>query len=312
MTKRKFLIDTDTASDDAVALIMALQHPDIEVEAITVVSGNVEIEQGVRNALYTAELCGSDVPVYQGALRPLSREPIYAHSVHGSDGLGDMNYPPPRCGPAQGHGAEVIVETIRANPGLVLVTLGPLTNVAMALEKAPEIAVDVSSCVIMGGVACTVGNITPAAEFNIWVDPEAARVVLRSGIPSTLSPLNVSRKAIFTREWYEKLVEVDTPLTRLIKMRMEDRFERDPDLRMLMYDQLAVATLIDPTLFKMEELYVDVDINHGINYGVSVGGSKLWPGAQGARKIQVEHDVDWDRFINLYIERMTRPVPARD
>jgi purine nucleosidase len=183
LTKRKFVIDTDTASDDAVALIMALKHPGVEVEAITIVAGNVEIDKCVRNALFTVELCGSKVPVYRGADRPLRREPVHAHLVHGEDGLGNMNYPPPKSIEAEGYGPNVIVDTIRANPGLVLVTLGPLTNVALALEKDPTIASQVSRCVIMGGVACTVGNITPAAEFNVWVDPEAAKTVFHSGLP---------------------------------------------------------------------------------------------------------------------------------
>jgi len=193
MTKRRFLIDSDSASDDVVALMMALRHPDIEVEAITVVAGNVEVDQCARNALYTAELCGSDVPVYRGAERPLRREPVHAHEVHGSDGLGDMNYPPPKRSVAAGFAPDVIVETIDAHPGLVLVTLGPLTNIALALERAPSIATRVSRCVVMGGVACTVGNITPAAEYNVWVDPEAAQIVFQSGLPIEMVGWELSR-----------------------------------------------------------------------------------------------------------------------
>lgn len=181
--KTPFLIDTDTASDDAVALILALREPAVEVVAITIVAGNVAVGQGSRNARYTVELCGTAVPVYEGALKPLARPPIDASFFHGQDGLGDQGYPPPQAAPAKGYAPDVLVERIRERPGLVLVTLGPLTNVALALQQAPDIAAKVSRCVVMGGAACTVGNVTPAAEYNIWCDPEAARIVFRSGLP---------------------------------------------------------------------------------------------------------------------------------
>jgi purine nucleosidase len=180
---RAFLIDTDTASDDAVALLMALRHPDVRVAAITVVSGNVPLHLAVRNALITAELCGSDVPVYAGADRPLLRPASFAQHFHGMDGLGDQGYADPRGTPQAQHAVEAMIETIRANPGLTLVTLGPLTNVALAVSRAPGIVDLVERCVVMGGAANTVGNSTPAAEFNIWHDPDAAAIVFRSGLP---------------------------------------------------------------------------------------------------------------------------------
>lgn len=176
------IVDTDTASDDAVALIMALRAPGVDVKAITVVAGNVPLLQGSRNARFTVELCESDVPVYEGAARPLLREAYSATYFHGEDGLGDQGYPPPRRPPASGHAAAILIDTIRTHPGLTLVTLGPLTNVALALLQAPDVAAKVGRCVVMGGAACTVGNVTPAAEYNIWCDPEAARICFRSGM----------------------------------------------------------------------------------------------------------------------------------
>ena len=181
-----FLIDTDTASDDAVALIMALRSASVRVAAITTVAGNVPVRQATRNALYTAELCGSDVPVYQGADKPLTRLLNTAEWFHGFDGLGDRGYPLPSRPAEKTHAVEAIIATIRANPDLTLVTLGPLTNVALALAQAPDIAHNVGRCVVMGGAPCCVGNVTPAAEYNIWVDPEAARIVLHSGLPVEL------------------------------------------------------------------------------------------------------------------------------
>ena len=183
---RTFLIDTDTASDDAVALIMALRAPEVRVAAITVVAGNVPVQQATRNALYTVELCGANLPVHQGAEKPLLRAYENATWFHGRDGLGDHNYPVPKRAAEKTHAVDAIIETIEANPGLVLVTLGPLTNVALAVSRKPSIGAQVSRCVIMGGNPCCEGNVTPAAEYNMWVDPEAARIVMHSGLPVEL------------------------------------------------------------------------------------------------------------------------------
>src|SRR5260370_1290009 len=183
---RTFLIDTHTASDDAVALIMALRAPDVRVVAITTVAGNVPVPQSTRNALYTVELCGANVPVYTGADKPLLRTYQNATWFHGRDGLGEHNYPAPRQSAARGHAVDAIIEAVEANPGIVIVTLAPLTNLALALAKKPEMAAKVGRCVIMGGAPCCEGNVTPAAEYNIWVDPEAASIVMRSGLPFEL------------------------------------------------------------------------------------------------------------------------------
>jgi purine nucleosidase len=168
---RVFLIDTDTASDDAVALIMAIHAPDVRVAAITTVAGNVDVDQATRNALYTVELCGSDIPVYSGAGKPLLRAHQNARWFHGNDGLGNRGYPPPQRVPEERPAVEAITETVEANPGLVVVTLGPLTNLALALALKPSIVAKVGRCVIMGGAPCCEGNVTPAAEFNMWADP---------------------------------------------------------------------------------------------------------------------------------------------
>ena len=144
-------------------------------------------------------------------------------------------------------------------------------------------------------------------------DPEAARVTLRSGIPIMLSPLNVSRKTALTKAWYEEMVVSDTPITALLRETMGPNFDREPDRVWLMYDQVAMASLIDPTLVTTTELIVDVDIAHGIDYGVSVGGEEPWPGAQGANRMKVQHDLDWPRFIEMFVARVRAPLraPAR-
>jgi purine nucleosidase len=192
---RSFLIDTDTASDDAVAIMMALAQPDVRVLGLTTLAGNVGLDPATRNALLTAEICGSDVPVFAGAGGPLTRALKDAHWFHGKDGLGDHGYPAPKRGPEREHAIEAIVRLAHAEPGLTLVTLGPLTNIALALARDPEIAAKIGRCVVMGGAPCCEGNVTPAAEYNIWVDPEAARAVFRSKLPIEMVGWHVSRGA---------------------------------------------------------------------------------------------------------------------
>ena len=190
---RKFLIDTDTASDDAVAIMMALAAPDVSVLALTTVAGNVSLEQATRNALVTAEICGSNVPVFVGAGAPLTRAHDHAHWFHGKDGLGDHGYPAPKRAPEREHAVDAILRLAGDEPGLTLVTLGPLTNIALVIARDPAIAGRIGRCVVMGGAPCCEGNVTPAAEYNIWVDPEAARMVFRSGLPIEMVGWHVSR-----------------------------------------------------------------------------------------------------------------------
>lgn len=210
----RMLIDTDTASDDAVALVMALRNPAVRVEAITVVAGNVPLEQGVQNALYTAEICGAAVPVYAGRAAPLLRPLETAQQVHGGDGMGDIGLPVRGRAPAPGHAADVLIERISREPGqLTLVTLGPLTNVALALLRAPELARQVARCVVMGGASDGYGNITPASEYNFWADPEAARIVFGSGMPITMVGWDISRRyAVFNQAEAMRVRAIGTPL----------------------------------------------------------------------------------------------------
>ena len=190
---RNFLIDTDTASDDAVAIIMALAEPSVKVLGLTTVAGNVGLKQATRNALLTAEICKSDVPVFMGADTPLKRPHDHAHWFHGKDGLGDHGYKAPKRKPEREPAVDAILRLAEAEPGLTLVTLGPLTNIALALERDPKLAERIGRCVLMGGAPCCEGNVTPAAEYNIWVDPEAARAVFRSKLKIEMIGWHVSR-----------------------------------------------------------------------------------------------------------------------
>ncbi|HMM27797.1 MAG: nucleoside hydrolase [Chloroflexota bacterium] len=273
---RKMIIDTDTASDDAVAIMMALQTPGIEVEAITVVGGNMPVEQGSINARYTVELCGKDVPVYNGADLPLTREVYRAYFFHGPDGMGGMNYQTTRP-VAPGHAVEVLIDTIKANPGIILVTLGPMTNVALAIAQAPEIVANVSRCVVMGGAACTVGNITPAAEYNIWCDPEAARMCFRSGLPIEMVGWELCRgEANLTDEDMRYCKEViNTPLSHFAvdcnfsALATNREWLGDPGLGLP--DPVAMAIAIDPTICtRSSKHYVDVECDGTFTRGMTV------------------------------------------
>ena len=196
MTRRAFLIDTDTASDDAVALWMALRDPSVEVLAITVVAGNVPLDQAVQNALFTVEQAGvGAVPVHVGAATPLERPLFTAQFVHGQDGMGDIGLPLAGRTPAAGDAVDVLVDTILTHPPgtITLVTLGPLTNVARAFQRDPTVATRLDSLVIMGGTADAVGNVSAVAEFNVFVDPEAAAIVFASSAPITMVGWDVSR-----------------------------------------------------------------------------------------------------------------------
>ena len=309
---RTFLIDTDTASDDAVALIMALRAPDVRVAAITVVAGNVDLEQATRNALYTVELCGADVPVFSGAAKPLLRTYQNATWFHGGDGLGDHNYPAPHQSAQRLHAVDAIIQTIDANPGLVLVTLGPLTNIALALSKLPGIAAKVSRCVIMGGAPCCEGNVTPAAEYNIWVDPEAARMVMSSGLSVELIGWQLCRADAVLRE--REIEYVQAFNTKLAHFAIEcNRHARAAykiqtgEDGICLPDPVAMCLALDSTVgTDWSEHYVDVETQSELTRGMTVvdrlnvaeddRNRAVWTPALQGRKASVCWSIDNKRW----------------
>ena len=273
---RAFLIDTDTASDDAVALIMALRAPDVRVVAITTVAGNVPVLQSTRNALYTVELCGANVPVYTGADKPLLRTYQNATWFHGHDGLGDHNYPAPGQSAASGHAVDAIIEAIEANPGIVIVTLAPLTNLALALAKKPEIAAKVGRCVVMGGAPCCEGNVTPAAEYNIWVDPEAARMVMNSGLPIELVGWHLCRgDAVVCEDDMARILGFNTQLAKFAiecnsHARTAYKVQTGED-GISLPDPVAMSIALDPTIgAEWSEHYLDVETQSELTRGMTV------------------------------------------
>ena len=270
------LIDTDTASDDAVALIMALGSKTSRVIAITTVAGNVPVQQATRNALYTAQLCGSNAPVYQGSEKPLARRLSPAEWFHGHDGLGDHGYPPPQRSPEKQHAVDAIIATVRNNPGILIVTLGPLTNIALALAQAPDLVSNVGRCVIMGGAPCCEGNVTPAAEYNMWVDPEAARMVFQSGLPIEMVGWQLCRgPAVIAPPDIEFVANIGTELAHFaIECNSTARqayLTQTGEDGISLPDPVAMSIALDPSIAtESSQHYVDIETATELTRGMTV------------------------------------------
>lgn len=301
---RRFLIDTDTASDDAVALLMALRYPGIQIEAITVVAGNVPLDQAVQNALYTVELCGASAPVYAGLARPLMVPLHTAQNVHGRDGMGDIGLPLQGRVPATGHAVDVLIETINRFDGEIeLVSLGPLSNLACALLLDPSLAGKVKSYTMMGGIGQGYGNVNELAEYNIWADPEAARIVFESGLPITMVGWDISRL-------YAAFDKVESARFRSIGTRFAefsvdiqgavDAFAQS-ETHLVGYDlpdPIAMAVALDPSVATdVRYLPVTVDIHSPLGRGQTVVDHLKMTGKQPNAHVVLT--ADRTRFLDL-------------
>ena len=274
----RVIIDTDPGVDDAFALLLAMRSPELKIEGITAVAGNVPLELTLPNALRMVEIAGrTDIPVAAGAKGPLTRRLVTAAYVHGENGLGGAVFPEPKTKPASEPAAEFIRGTVRKHPGeITLITIGPLTNVAMALNMDPDLTGMIPRIVMMGG-SLSGGNITPAAEFNVYVDPEAARVVFQSGIPITMVGLDVTRKTGLTDEHVRRLESAQNPVSQAaaniahhaIQHYREAGYLVDPN----MHDSLAMAAFLNPSLLKWKEYYVDVETTGELTAGETLGYS---------------------------------------
>jgi purine nucleosidase len=308
---RHFLIDTDTASDDAVALVMAMRYPDVQIEAITVVAGNVPVDQWVQNALYTVELCQQSIPVYRGMPAPLIRPLETAQFVHGQDGMGDVGLPLTGRSPASAHAVAVLIETIHQFAGAItLVTLGPLTNVAVALRQDPSIAQALSECIIMGGTGRGHGNITPVAEYNFWADPEAARIVFESGMPIRMVGWDISRtSAVFAPEDTAALRAVGTPLAHFcvdIQKAVEHFALTTTRLRGFdLPDPIAMAIALDPTVATdTQRRFVAIEASSDLCRGQSIVDHLQITGREPNAELVTE--ASREKFLHMLFDAVCR------
>lgn len=276
----RVIIDTDPGVDDALALLLGMRSPELQIEAITPVAGNVPLELTLPNALRLVEIAGrTDIPVAAGARAPLLRRLVTATYAHGENGLGGAVFPDPTTKPVPQPAAELIREIVRKHPGEVsLITLGPLTSIATALNSDPELASMIRSLAMMGG-SLSGGNITPAAEFNIYVDPEAARIVFQSGIPITMVGLDVTRKTSLTDDHVRTLEAAQNPVSqaaaKIGRSALQHNRERGSLVGPNMHDSLAVAAFLDPSLLKFQDYYVDVETTGELTAGETLGYSPV-------------------------------------
>ena len=306
---RKIIIDTDPGQDDAVAILLALASPEVEVLGVVAVAGNVPLELTAKNARIVCELAGRpDVKVFAGWDRPLRQELVTAEHVHGATGLDGPQLPEPTMPMQDEHGVDFIIDTLRAEPPgtVTLCPLGPLTNIAKAFESAPDIADRVQEIVLMGGAYFEVGNITPAAEFNIYVDPEAAEIVFKSGCPITVMSLDVTHKALTTRPRVEAFRSLGTEPGRMVA-EWTDFFERFDKEKYgsegaPLHDPCVIAYLIRPELFTGRHVNVEVETQSTLTRGMTV--ADWWGVTDRAPNAMFMGDLDADGFFALLTERI--------
>jgi inosine-uridine nucleoside N-ribohydrolase len=274
----RVIIDTDPGVDDALALLLAMRSPELKIEGITPVAGNVPLDRTLPNALRMVEIAGrTDIPVAAGAAAPLMRRLVTAEFDNGNNGLAGAEFPEPTLRPIAEPAPEFISRIVRAHPGEVtLITVGPMTNVGAALRADPALAKMVRGLTFMGG-SLSGGNITPAAEFNIFVDPEAARIVFQSGIPLTMVGLDVTRQTLLTEEHLRALEghsnAVSQAAAKIARHILENNRRQGFAVGQHMHDPLAVAAIIDPSLLKLEKYYVDVETSGELTAGMTLGYS---------------------------------------
>lgn len=312
MPPRKIIIDTDPGQDDAVAILLALASPDeIEVLGITAVAGNVPLALTAKNARIVCELAGrTDVPVYAGCDKPLNRPLVTAEHVHGKTGLDGPVLPDPQMPLAEGHAVDFIIDTLRAEESgtVTLCPLGPLTNIATAFRKAPDIIDRVQEIVLMGGAYFEVGNITPTAEFNIYVDPEAADIVFKSGRPIVVMPLDVTHKALVTKSRNDAFRALDSKVGHAVA-EMTDFFERFDKEKYgsagaPLHDPCVTAYLIRPELFSGRHVNVEIETRSDLTLGMTV--ADWWGVTNRAPNALFMGEIDADGFFTLLTERLAR------
>ena len=309
---QKIIIDTDPGQDDAVAILLALASPDeIEVLGITAVAGNVPLSLTEKNARIVCELAGRpDIPIYAGCDRPLKRKLVTAEHVHGKTGLDGPELPEPKIKLQEKHGVDFIIDTILQEPenSVSLCPLGPLTNIASAILKQPKIVSKIKQIVLMGGAYFEVGNITPTAEFNIFVDPDAAKIVFEAGIDMVVMPLDVTHKALVTGERNEAFRRLKSPVG-IAVAEMTDFFERFDKEKYgssgaPLHDPCVTAYLINPKIFSGKKINVEIETKSELTLGMTV--ADWWGVTDRKANAFFVGDLDSEKFFNLLTERLGR------
>ncbi|WP_380058596.1 nucleoside hydrolase [Falsihalocynthiibacter sp. SS001] len=309
---RKIIIDTDPGQDDAVAILLALGSPeDVEVLGVTAVAGNVPLALTQKNARIVCELAGKpETKVFAGCEAPISRKLVTAEHVHGKTGLDGPVMPDPEMELSEGHAVDFIIETLRSNDAgtVTLCPLGPLTNIAVAFQKAPDIIERVQEIVLMGGAYFEVGNITPAAEFNIYVDPEAADIVFKSGVPITVMPLDVTHKALTTKPRVDAFRNLGTKPGVMVAEWTDffERFDKEKygSQGAPLHDPCVIAYLIKPELFKGRHINVEIETGSELTLGMTV--ADWWGVTDRKPNAMFMGDIDADGFFELLTERIAR------
>lgn len=312
MAPRKIIIDTDPGQDDAVAILLALASPDeLEVLGITAVAGNVPLALTQKNARIVCELAGkTDIPVFAGCDAPLVKPLVTAEHVHGKTGLDGPQLDDPVMPLSDFHGVDFIIETLKreATGTVTLVPLGPLTNIAVAFQKAPEIIEKVQKIVLMGGAYFQVGNITPAAEFNIYVDPEAAEIVFKSGASIVVLPLDVTHKALVTAPRVEAFRQMGTRVGEMVAAWTDffERFDKEKygSAGAPLHDPCTIAYLLEPDLFTGRQINVEIEVSSPLCRGMTV--ADWWRVTDREANALFLGDVDADGFFRLLTDRIAR------
>ena len=311
MSARKIIIDTDPGQDDAFAILLAFASPELEVLGICAVAGNVPLALTERNARIICELAGrAQMQVFAGCDRPMKRKLVTAEHVHGKTGLDGPQLPVPTMPLAARHGVDFIVETLRREPAktVTLCALGPLTNIGAAFLKAPDIIEKVDQIVLMGGAYFEVGNITPAAEFNIYVDPEAAEIVFKSGIDLVVMPLDVTHKVVATRARVEAFRALGTEVGRMTAAWADffERFDKEKygSNGAPLHDPTVIAYLLKPELFQGRHVNVEIETVSELTMGMTV--ADWWGVTDRAANALFIGSVNADGFFDLLTERLGR------